>query len=191
MKKLSVLLFSTILLGINYYGLSNDSFYVAPFINLNILFVYLRIAIVIVLVTYTFMPGLRIYTTRALLGTGGIMLLSLGFIGMGWPFLLSESNGYVLIGDSIILIEGGILAIVLSAELSARKSKFMIGSFVYFRSLFATRTRTLAYYPPLLHSEKVLKTWLWLKPTLNGSRSMPAFKELSNISNSIPTRASI
>lgn len=150
MQKLGVLLFGISLLGLNWYGLSNDSYYVQLFVDLSSLYVFVRITLFVVLAAYVFIPQLRIYVTRALLGIGGIMLLSLGVMTIGSPTVLGHSSTYILIGDSLTLIEGGILAVVISAELSAQRSRYGARSFVYIKSLLATRPIKLTHFPPLL-----------------------------------------
>jgi hypothetical protein len=170
MKRTSVLLFSICLLGISLYGLSNDTFYVSFLINLGTLSAYLRIGLVAALVAYAFVPSVRLYLAKVLLGIGGIIMLSLGIICIGSPSLFGQFNSYMLIGDALTLIEGGILATVLSIELESRKSKLMIWSFAHLQLLFATRTRKLTYFSPLHHSEKVLKTQLHLKPIISADR---------------------
>lgn len=145
MKKLSVLLFSVILLGFSFYGLSNNSYYIQIFMNLSESYNYARIALAIILSAYVFLPQIRIYLTKILLSTGGILLLSLGLVSAVSPTLLGHSNGYILIGDTLTLIEGGILAVVLSTELSARKSRFPTKNFLYIKLLLASRSKKLIY----------------------------------------------
>ena len=81
--------------------------------------------------------------------------MALGLISLVSPTLLGHGNSYILFGDSLTLIEGGILAIVLSAELSVRRSRFMTGGFLYIKSLVAARPRELAHPP--LQPVKILK----------------------------------
>ncbi len=149
MKKFCLLLFSIGILGISLYGLLNNSFYVQILMNLNMLFIYARIALVAVLLLYDFVPSLRLYTTRALLSASGILMLLLGVVSVGSPNLLGHTTTYMLLGDSLMLIEAGILAIVLSAELSARKTEFMARSLKYIRSHSVTRPSERTYSPPL------------------------------------------
>lgn len=156
MKKFVVLLFSIALISLVLYGLSNNSSYVQVFIDLSMPLIYGRLALIAILLAYTFVPSLRLYATKALLGIGGILLLLLGLLGFGSPTLLGYGSFYMLIGDSLTLIEGGILAVVLSAELSARKSTFMARGFIYIRTLFASKPRKLAYSPPLLNVDRAL-----------------------------------
>lgn len=154
---MNVLLFTASLLGVCFYGLSTNSYYVRILINLSTPFVYARIAVAAVLVAYAFVPSLRLYVTRALLGFGGILLLSLGLISIGSPTVLGYTSSYTLIGDSLTLIESGILAIVLSAELSARRSSMLVRSFAYMQSLVVTRPRKLTPSHRLLQQAIILK----------------------------------
>src|SRR5476649_794284 len=115
MKKLGVILYGIGLLGISLYGLLNHAYYIQLFLNLSSPYMLIRTMLVMVLVAYNFVPQLRLYVTRALLSIGGIMLMALGLVSLGSPTLLGHGNSYILLGDSLTLLEGGILAIVLSA----------------------------------------------------------------------------
>lgn len=175
MKKLSVLLFSIGLLGISFYGLSNNSYYIQLLMNLSTPLIYARIALVAVLLAYAFIPSVRLYVIKVMLAIGGILLLSLGLTTACSPMLLSHASSYTLIGDSLTLIEGGILAVVLSAELSARRSRYMARGFVYIHSLFAAQPRKLVYSPAPL-PVRMLQTQFQFKPVLNGDRALPIFE---------------
>ncbi|HEX5394858.1 MAG TPA: hypothetical protein VFW52_00665 [Candidatus Saccharimonadales bacterium] len=128
MKKLCVLLYAIGLISISAYGLSNNSYYVQLLMNTSGLYMLARITLVLCLVVYAFVPKVRLYSTRFVCGFGGVALLALGAISVWSPTLLGHSSGYALLGDSLSLIEGGILAIILSAELSARRSRVIATS---------------------------------------------------------------
>lgn len=145
MKKISVLLFGISILGISLYGLSINSYYVQVLLNISTPFIYARLALVAVLLTYVFVPSVRLYTTRSLVGAGGILMLLLGLVSVGSPTLLGYTSTYILLGDSLTLIEAGILAIVLSAELSAQRSRFVANAFGNMQSLFAGSLKGGAY----------------------------------------------
>lgn len=149
MNKFSVLLFSIGLLFLSFYGLYSNSYYVQVFINLDMPYIYARLGLIAILLAYTFVPSLRLYITRALLGIAGISFLALGLISFGSPTILGYSNNYILIGDALTLIEAGILSLILSADLSVRRSKFVAKSFVYVRSPFVSHSSKLIYTPPL------------------------------------------
>lgn len=117
---------------------------------------YVRSALVVILLAYTFVPWLRIHVTKALLSLGGVVLLSLGLTSIVSPNMLGHLNAWMLIGDMITLIEGGILAIVLSMELSARRTDLMARSFMSIRSLIVNRPRKLMY-SPRIQPAKILK----------------------------------
>lgn len=156
MKKLCVVLYSICLLSISLYGLSSQSYYVQLLINLGKPYMLVRTALVMVLIAYTFLPWLRIYTTKALLGLVGILLLSLGLTSIISPDLFGHLNSWMVLGDVVTLIEGGILAIVLSTELSARRTNLMARSFINIQSFVATRPSKLVYSPPI-QPVKILK----------------------------------
>jgi hypothetical protein len=100
-----------------------------------------------VLAAYAFVPQVRLYATRNLLSVGGTILLSLGVISVSSPTLLGHAGREILVGDTLTLIEGGILAIILSAELPARQSRLLAKSYLYIKSQLATRPRKLTYSP--------------------------------------------
>lgn len=145
MKKINVLLFGISILGFSFYGLSTSSFYVQILMNTSVPFTYARIALVAALLTYVFVPSLRLYTTKALVSATGISMLLIGLISVGSPSLLGHANTYILIGDSLILIEAGILAVVLSAELSARRTQFTMKAFNYTQALFTDSLKNVAH----------------------------------------------
>lgn len=149
-KKIFVIIFGICLLGISYYGLSNNIYYIQIFMNLEQPYMYFRVAFVFILMGYAFMSWLRIYITRALLGISGFILLILGWLSVFSPTLLGRVQDYMLLGDSLALIEGGILSIVLSAELSARPSRFIARSYLYFKLFLTDQSRKFTYSPVLM-----------------------------------------
>jgi hypothetical protein len=171
MKKLCVLLYSIALLGVSFYGLSNHSYYVQILINLGRPYMDVRIALVIVLMLYAFIPWLRIYVTKTLLGISGMTLLSLGVFTIFSPSLLGHLDTWMRFGDNLTLIEGGILAVVLSTELSARRTTFMARSYAYVQSLFATQPRKLVY-------SVVSQETNVIKQVLDGVADSPVLKPL-------------
>lgn len=177
MKKFSILLFSSCLLGFSFYGLSSNSYYVQILMNTSVLFIYARLALVAVLLLYVFVPSLRLYTARAMLRLGGIFLLSLGLMSIGSPSLLGHAPTYVLLGDSLTLIEGGILSIVLSVELSAQRSRFISRSFGYVLSLFTTPRKKLAYAQS---TNRASRYPTLARPLLNVNENLavPMYKQL-------------
>ena len=161
MKKISVLLYSLSLMGISFYGFSSHSYYVQLFINLGRPYLFVRTAFALALTIYAFIPWLRVYVTKALFGLGGLVLLSLGLVSVYSPNLLGHINGWMLLGDDLMLIEGGILAIVLSAELSIRRTELLTSSLINMRLLMATRSRKLTYSSHL-QPAKILKIQSYL-----------------------------
>lgn len=145
MKKFNVLLFGISILAISFYGLSTNSYYIQVFMNLSEPFMYARSALVAVLLLYVFVPSFRLYTTKNLVGASGVLMLCLGLTSVASPTLLGYTDAYMLLGDSLILIEAGLLAIVLSAELSAQRSQFIMSAFAYIQSLFTNPLKDVLY----------------------------------------------
>ena len=171
MKKLCVILYGFAVLGLSFYGLSNHSYYVQVLINLGRPYMIVRIALVMVLVFYAFISWLRTYAAKTLLGIGGMTLLSLGLFTIFSPSLLGHLNTWMRFGDNLTLIEGGILAVVLSAELSARRTTFMARSYAYVQSLFVTQPRKLVYSVANKDTDII-------KQVLNGAAASPVLKPL-------------
>ncbi len=121
MKRFGVIIYSISLFSLSKYGLSSHSYYVQMLINLSRSYDFYRLVIIAFLVSYAFIPQLRIAFTKFLLGTSGLGILSLGIASLISPNLFGHINNFLLIGDSLYLIEGGILAVVLSAELPYKK----------------------------------------------------------------------
>lgn len=120
MKKLSVSLYAATLLSLTLYGLLSHSYYVQILINLSSPYVLVRCLIVAMLVLYAFVPQVRLHSTKTFLGMSGTALLIVGLMSICSPTLLGYSTKYVLLGDTITMLEGGILGVVLSAELPIR-----------------------------------------------------------------------
>ncbi len=177
MKQFSVLLFSIGILAISLYGLSTNSYYVHIFLNLSVLFIYIRLALVAILLTYVFVPSFRIYTTRALLSVSGFLMLALGFMSIASPSLLGYMNPWMLLGDSFTLIEIGIFSIVFSAELSAERSSYIANGFTSIQSLFARPSEEVAY---VLSAKEVIRDGMLSSYRLNSQTDLPAPKQLVN-----------
>src|SRR4051812_16508641 len=106
MKKFGILLFGTALLGTSLYGLFTQSYYVELLINLTTPFVIARIVLVLVLVLYVSVPGVRHHIVKILLGLAGMAMLALGLTAMYSPTIVGHEASYIPLGDVLTLIEG-------------------------------------------------------------------------------------
>ena len=176
MNKLCVLLYAIAVFGLSYYGLSSHSYYVQLLINLDRPYMFVRATLIIALTVYAFIPWLRISVTKALLGIGGVALLSLGLTAICSPSLLGHLNTWMLPGDSIMLIEGGILAVVLSAELPARRTKFMAKGYTYVQLLLSIQLRRLVYSTTIV-PDAIQGTTLFER-VLGTGKAFPVLEEL-------------
>lgn len=145
MKKLFVVLFSGILIGISFFNLSKNLFFLPVLMNMSKPYVIMRTVLVAILVCYAFVPRLRLHLSKSLLNTMGLLLITLGIVTIISPGLMGHLNDWVLLGDSIIAIEGGIIAIVLSAELPYKIPRFLIGALYLTRSIFKTLSKMFVY----------------------------------------------
>lgn len=173
MKQFTVLLFCICILALSFYGSTTNSFYVQILMNISTLFIYARIALVAVLLLYVFVPSIRTYTTRSLVSAGGILMLLTGIISIGSPSLLGYTSNYILLGDSLTLIEAGILAITLSAELSARSSQFIVNGYNNILSVLATPVKMELF----VHTtNRVVSNTTFAQRLINKDSSVPMFK---------------
>ena len=130
--------------GASSYGVFSDSYYVQLLINLDMIFIYARIALVAILLIYVLAPALRTYSSRALLHASGALMIMLGVFSAVSPTLIGHNITYILLGDSLLLVEAGILSIVLGTELSANRSRVMARAYSYMQSLvFTNRPKIL------------------------------------------------
>lgn len=145
MKKLFVVVFSGSLLSISFFNLSSKLFFLPILVNLSKPYVIMRVVLVTILISYAFIPHLRLHLAKNILSISGLLLVSLGVFSVISPGLLGHLNNWILLGDSLTLIEGGILAIVLSLELPYRVPKFLIGAAYLTRSLFKTISKKISF----------------------------------------------
>ena len=153
MKKLSVLFYAAAILGISIYGLYSQSYYIHQLINISMPYMIFRASVVLALMFYAFTPWIRVYETKALLGISGLVLITLGCISILSPSLIGHLQTWMLIGDDLLLIEGGILAVILSAELSVNRSLAIFRGFIIISSMLTIRYRKFIY-SSLSHSIK-------------------------------------
>ena len=148
MKKLVVIVFCTALLGFSYFGLDHRLYFAPTLINLSEPFLRLRIIVVATLVSYTFFSWIRLHLFKVLLFISGLSFISFGLVSIYSPGLFGHLNNWILLGDSLTAIEVGIIAIVLSSELSDRRSKYLaeiyyslklstVKSFKYFKYVYS------------------------------------------------------
>ena len=178
MKKLFVVLFGSGLLGISFFDLSKSLFFLPVLINTSTLYAVIRTVLVVILVGYTFVPKLRLHLTKSLLSTVGLLLVSLGIFTIISPGLMGHLNDWVLLGDSIIAIECGILAIVLTAELPYKLPKFLIGAIYLTRSLFKTLSKMFVYAHMAVNK---IKSQLQIKRAFNLNKMTEKLNDLTGI----------
>lgn len=155
MKKLLVAFYSIFLLGLSFYGLYSNQYYLEIFMNLSQPFMIARVLLVVVLLAYAFVPQVRLYATRNLLASLGLILLVTGVFTTYSPSILGQTTRAIFLGDTFAMIEGGILAALLSAELPARRTRYLASSFQTMQRLLHVGQRKPAYPA---HPVKVLKT---------------------------------
>lgn len=106
----------------------------------------IRIILVTILLIYTFISLSRSHFMRISLFIGGLGLVSLGFVSIYSPGLFGYLNNWILIGDSLTLVEIGIISIILSSELTSRKTEYLSEMYYYLRLLFENRYERYKYF---------------------------------------------
>ena len=135
---LGVLLFIVALVGFSLYGLLSGSVSVQLLVNLDMITLYARIVLAVVLLTYLFAPVIRTYTAKNLLYTCGVLMMILGIGSLTSSVFMSYTASYILLLDSLLLVEAGILSIILGADLSAKRTRHVARSFSYVLSALTT-----------------------------------------------------
>ncbi|MBA3758604.1 hypothetical protein H0X10_03170 [Candidatus Saccharibacteria bacterium] len=116
MKKFFTLLFCLSVAGISAYSLLWPNYVVQSVVESNEIYVALRAIIVILLLTYTFLPEIRNVFTKLFVSSGGILFLTFGIITMFSPMFFGQLDHYVPLGDVFIFLEGGILMVLAGIE---------------------------------------------------------------------------
>lgn len=117
MKKLFVALFSLAVISVTAYGLTYPNFWLEQLLSLKEAFIYARIFLVLILVSYMFLPATRTSAVRNILQLSGMVALLFGITSLFSPLFFGYFEQYIPMGDVLIFIEGGILSLVLAAEL--------------------------------------------------------------------------
>lgn len=148
MKKINVVLLSTFCLGLTFYGILSASYYQQFIVSSSNGLILLRFVICASLLLYVLRPQVRTYFAQKLMGAGGWTLLLFSIATFVSPGLFGHSVSYVPIADTFIMVEGAILALLLSLELPAQEP--------------AVKTqKSLQYFTNLLVAtkpEKVIRT---------------------------------
>ncbi|HYF97049.1 MAG TPA: hypothetical protein VD947_03350 [Patescibacteria group bacterium] len=122
MKKIGVILYGAIASILVIAGLSNQSLSENLFVDLNITHVSIYAMTAVGLGLYSFIPSVRTLSTRNILGIYGLSMVVFAAGALVAPGVFGQFWGYMFLGDMLMLVEGGILATVLSLELSVHPS---------------------------------------------------------------------
>jgi hypothetical protein len=127
MRKTCVLLFSLITISASLYAAWRPSYLLHLLFDLSEpLYMVGRLSVATLILLYAFSPEVRTNSMRLLMSLmgGGLLAISLGaFIS---PTFFGYFRDYIPIGDVFIAMEGGVLALLLAAELPIHKPRFTI-----------------------------------------------------------------
>lgn len=154
MKKVNVVLFSLFCLSLTFYSLSWPSYYQELLVSSTPGLLILRTIVCASMLAYVFRPQTRTYFAKTLMRAGGMTLLLFGLATFIYPGLFGTSVAYVPIADTFILLEGGILALLLSLELPAHEP------------LTTSRNLRFQYFANLLSTEEPKKLTRAARPTV-------------------------
>jgi hypothetical protein len=115
MQKLSVLVFGTASLGLTTLGL----------------------------LVYVFRPQTRTSLSQSAMRSLGMTLLAFGLVTFSSPTFFGHFDGYIPFGDTLLFIEGGIVATLLSLELPVFGTSSKERNLRYLAALLATQSKKL------------------------------------------------
>lgn len=118
--KLAVSAFTASVIAVSTYGMLQPSYDLSLFLDLGTAFTRLRIMLALILLLYVWVPLVRIRITQFGMLFGGALCLAAGVTAIFSPMLLGAFSHYTALGDVIIAIEGGVLAILSGLELKVQ-----------------------------------------------------------------------
>ncbi|HUP26220.1 MAG TPA: hypothetical protein VM124_01070 [Candidatus Limnocylindrales bacterium] len=118
--KLTTLIFTFAVIAVTLYGMMRPSYDLGLFTDLSAPFVRFRILLASVLLLYVFVPHIRVKLTQAaMLMVGGLFLLA-GVVAVFSPMLFGIFSHYTALGDVMIAVQGGVIAMLSALELNTR-----------------------------------------------------------------------
>lgn len=144
MRKFNISVFAGFSLGLTLYAMASPGYYTELLISSSGLYLLLRVVIAAFMLAYVFLPQVRTYYSQTLLGTVGAAMLLFGFATFISPTFFGRLTTYIPIVDTLLLIEGGILAMLMSLELPAHRSQLIDKNFEYVASLMAVQPKKLS-----------------------------------------------
>jgi len=154
-------IFSATLLAASGFALLMPSYDLGLLINLGPEAARLRIIMAVGLVAYVLIPVLRLRITQILCGGGGLVLLGASVCTLYSPTLFGYLPSYVALGDVLLGLEAGILAIVSSLELPIKKIR-------------AFKSKLYTHQLSRLNSQKLLPTQAAANPRPWSSKTITA-----------------
>jgi hypothetical protein len=143
MQKLNVLAFGTVSLGLTTLGLVWQNYYLDLLVSSGGGFLLIRVMAVAFMLAYVFRPQARNHLAQSAMRSLGITLLIFGLVTFFSPTFLGHFNSYIPFGDTLLFIEGGILATLLSLELPVHGPSLMDKNLKYLAVLLAAQPRKL------------------------------------------------
>lgn len=168
-NKLATLAFTLSISALSVYGLLQPTYELGLFLGLNPHIAQARLIIAAALLSYAFIPAIRLKVSRLFLLLCGFVFLGIGVTSMVSPGMLGDFSRYMVIGDLVILIESGVLAIVLAAELPITKTTPRTDLFkpvYYVSNLIRRQVAAVRPRPQLARSTQLPKIDLARKQTV-------------------------
>lgn len=119
--KLITILFTISMIAFSAYAVSRPSYDLGLFFNLGITAARLRILFAVALVAYVFIPFIRVRLVQIFITLAGLGILALSISSIFSPLLFGHLTQNITLGDIIMGIESGILAMVSGLELPVYK----------------------------------------------------------------------
>lgn len=127
MKKFCILLFSLMTISASLYAAWRPSYLLHLLFDLSEpLFMVGRLSIAVLVLLYAFTPEIRTASMRLLMSFMGIGLLAISLGAFVSPTFFGYFRDYIPIGDVFIALEGGVLALLLAAEMPISKPRLTV-----------------------------------------------------------------
>lgn len=121
-RKFSAILFSSFSLGLTAYGILQPGYYIDLLISSDISYLLIRAFVSALLLSYLLFPQVRTHLVRNIMTAMGACFLAIGLVSCFSPTVFGNLVGYITLGDTVIFVEGGVLSLLASLELSAHSA---------------------------------------------------------------------
>jgi uncharacterized membrane protein len=143
MHQAHVLFFSIVTINLTLISVFEPGYYIGLLLSPQKGLLLMRLVVAFALLAYAFRQTIRTRFTQHAMRSFGVSLLILGAMTLFSPTFFGQFTSYLPIGETLLLIEGGILAFLLSLELSVQNHSPFDQNLSYLAALLAAQPRKL------------------------------------------------